>query len=191
MSRRGRETFARYRSALFAIARVLRCLPIHSRIRLLEVTRAWTGRRGLAWRYCLVKAICPECGDNVAVHPGSYLLRPERLLLGSNISIHPMVYIEAEGGVRIGDDVSIAHGATILSTAHGFDDPSVPIKDQPLRVAETRIENDVWIGAKATILAGLTIGSGAVVGAGAVVTRDVASGAVVVGVPARQSASRF
>jgi acetyltransferase-like isoleucine patch superfamily enzyme len=47
------------------------------------------------------------------------------------------------------------------------------------------IGDRVWIGANATVLAGVTIGHGAVVAAGAVVTRDVAPDTVVGGVPAR------
>ncbi len=47
------------------------------------------------------------------------------------------------------------------------------------------IEDNVWIGAKATILAGRIIGSGAIVGAGAVVTKDVPPNAIVGGCPAR------
>lgn len=48
-----------------------------------------------------------------------------------------------------------------------------------------QIENDVWIGAGANILRGVTIGSGAVVGASSVVTKDVPPYAIVVGNPAR------
>ncbi|MDE7464023.1 MAG: sugar O-acetyltransferase, partial [Clostridiales bacterium] len=48
-----------------------------------------------------------------------------------------------------------------------------------------KIGNNVWIGAHATILAGVTIGNGAVVAAGAVVTKDVPENAVVGGVPAK------
>ena len=53
------------------------------------------------------------------------------------------------------------------------------------------IGNDVWIGARAVVLSGVTIGDGAVVGAGAVVTRDVPPYSVAVGSPARVVKSRF
>jgi len=53
------------------------------------------------------------------------------------------------------------------------------------------IGNDVWIGARAMILSGVTIGDGAVIGAGAVVSRDVAPFTVNAGVPARQIRHRF
>ena len=48
------------------------------------------------------------------------------------------------------------------------------------------IEDDVWIGASATVLGGVTIGEGAIIGAGAVVTRDVPPGETYAGVPARR-----
>lgn len=56
---------------------------------------------------------------------------------------------------------------------------------------KTTIGNDVWIGAKAVIIDGVTIGDGAVVGAGAVVTKDIPPFAVAVGVPARVIKYRF
>jgi maltose O-acetyltransferase len=54
-----------------------------------------------------------------------------------------------------------------------------------LLMREVVIEEDVWIGAHAIIMPGVTIGRGAVVGAGAVVTTDVEPRAIVVGVPAK------
>ena len=48
------------------------------------------------------------------------------------------------------------------------------------------IEDDVWIGYGAKILAGVTVGKGAVIGAGAVVTKNVAPYAVVGGIPAKE-----
>ncbi|MCH9612515.1 MAG: Virginiamycin A acetyltransferase [Chlamydiia bacterium] len=56
---------------------------------------------------------------------------------------------------------------------------------------DTLVGNDVWIGAKATILPGVTIGDGAVIGAGAMVTKDVPPYTVVGGNPARLIRVRF
>src|ERR1022692_3366992 len=53
------------------------------------------------------------------------------------------------------------------------------------------IADDVWIGARAIILPGVTVGSGSIIGAGAVVSKDVPPGAVVVGNPARIVRNRF
>jgi serine acetyltransferase len=53
------------------------------------------------------------------------------------------------------------------------------------------IENDVWIGAKATVMSGIKIGNGAVVAAGSVVTKDVPPYAIVAGNPAKIVKYRF
>ena len=53
------------------------------------------------------------------------------------------------------------------------------------------VENDVWIGYEAVILAGVTIGDGAIIGARAVVTKDVPPYTIVGGVPAKQIRKRF
>jgi len=58
------------------------------------------------------------------------------------------------------------------------------IRSQPVDAKPIRIGRDVWLGANAIILAGVTIGDGAVVAAGAVVREDVPPYAVVAGVPA-------
>jgi acetyltransferase-like isoleucine patch superfamily enzyme len=64
------------------------------------------------------------------------------------------------------------------------------IRDAADELLPTTIGRDVWIGANAVILGGVIIGDGAVVAAGAVVNRDVDSGTVVAGVPARKIRKR-
>lgn len=80
--------------------------------------------------------------------------------------------------ITIGDDVAIADDVLIR------DSDSHDIVGGRPSAAPIRIGNHVWIGARATILKGVTVGDGAVIAAGAVVTRDVAAGTLVGGVPA-------
>ncbi|KNH10616.1 hypothetical protein ACS79_21535 [Vibrio lentus] len=60
-----------------------------------------------------------------------------------------------------------------------------------LNMGDVHIEDDVWIGTKATVLRGVKIGRGAVIGAGAVVTKDIPPYAIAVGVPAKVIKYRF
>ncbi|WP_164860562.1 acyltransferase [Rhodococcus sp. X156] len=100
------------------------------------------------------------------------------------MSIHPLCYIDAAGGISLGDNISVAHGTTVMSTSHVFDELNTPINDQGVSTASTYIGDDCWIGAQCVIVAGVKIGPGSVVGANSVVTRDVPSGSVVAGSPA-------
>ena len=122
---------------------------------------------------------------------GVFLFGVQNLRLGSFISIHPMTYIDATGGLTIGDDVSIAHGVTILSTSHTFASNFSPIREQPVENRPTHIGSNVWIGAGARILGGVTVGDGCVVASGAVLVKDTPPNSIVAGVPARVIRSRF
>ena len=185
MGVRGRDKFAKGKPLLILFSRFYMLFPIKIRKKLLEHYRRTKGLKGLAIRYALLKSICKKCGDNVSIHPDCYIFFPEKIEIGNNVSIHPMCYIDAAGGLSIGNDVSIAHAVTIMTSSHHFDRHDIPIKDQTYDVEKTIIEDNVWIGAKATILCGRKIGTGSVVGAGAVATKDVPLRSVVAGVPAR------
>jgi acetyltransferase-like isoleucine patch superfamily enzyme len=132
-------------------------------------------------------------GDNVTigrdaqVRPSGYYGRDVGvgLRVGANSNVGPGCYLGASGGITIGDNVLMAPAVIILSEEHNFDERGVTIKSQGVRHAPTEIADDVWLGARATVLGGTRIGRGAVVAAGAVVTRDVPPGAIVGGVPAR------
>ena len=89
------------------------------------------------------------------------------------------------GPVTISNNVNLAQGIVVTALNHNFTDCTKRIDEQGISTKEVTIGNDVWIGANATILPGVTIGQHCVVAAGSVVTKDVPDYTVVGGVPAR------
>lgn len=89
-------------------------------------------------------------------------------------------------GVTIEDEVFVGHGVMFINDRRPRATTGGRLQNEAdWQVVPTRVERGVSIGSGAVIMCGVTIGSGAMVGAGAVVTRDVASGATVAGVPSR------
>ena len=104
--------------------------------------------------------------------------------IGNHVGISG-VTIHAAKSIFIGNYVMIGSGALITDTdAH-------PLNPERRRLGgggcskPIVIEDDVFIGARAIVLKGVTLGHGCVVGAGAVVTKDVVAGCVVAGNPAK------
>lgn len=115
-----------------------------------------------------------------------YIQGLEGLTLGDDVSINRGCNLSAAGGLVIGNHVSIAHSTSILTAEHGFSDPTTPIKEQPVAFAPVAIGDDVWIGARVCILAGVSLPTGTIVAAGAVVNRAVAEpNCTIGGVPAK------
>lgn len=105
------------------------------------------------------------------------------VVIGSHtrIGIHNTII----GPVTIGSHVNLAQGITVTALNHNFSDPNLRIDEQGVTTKAVAIGDDVWIGANAVVLPGVTVGCHSVVAAGAVVTADVPDGCVVAGVPAR------
>ena len=89
------------------------------------------------------------------------------------------------GPVTIGNHVNLAQGITVTALNHNFSETDKCIDEQGVSTLPIVISDDVWIGANAVILPGVTIGSHSVVAAGAVVTKDVPNGCIVAGIPAK------
>jgi acetyltransferase-like isoleucine patch superfamily enzyme len=124
-------------------------------------------------------------GSNVVFARGVLMRYPHRVEIGNNVYVNRGVSITARARIVIGDDVLIGPRVIMDSGNHVFEDGNVPIRLQGFVSRGISVGDDVWIGAGCVVLDGVTIGRGSVVGAGSVVTRDVAPGSVVGGVPAR------
>jgi len=128
------------------------------------------------------------------VHPTSYLASGSSI--HSSLVMGPYGYIgtgaEIPAGVRMGKYVMIGPSFLMTGNDHVFDNLGCAVifsgRPEP-RTSD--IGDDVWIGARVTVIRGVNIGRGAIVAAGAVVTRDVANYSVVGGVPAREIRKRF
>ncbi len=125
-------------------------------------------------------------GDHSVIHRGALILSyGGDIRLGSRVHINPYCVLYGHGGLEIGDNVLIAAHCVIVPSNHNFDRLDIPIQRQGLTCKGIRIESDVWLGARVTVLDGVTIGQGAVIGAGAVVTKDIPALSIAVGVPAK------
>ena len=105
------------------------------------------------------------------------------VIIGDNtrIGLHNTII----GPVTIGSHVNLAQGITVTALNHNFSQSDKRIDEQGVSTNQVVIGDDVWIGANATILPGVTIGSHCVVAAGAVVTKDIPDRSVAAGVPAK------
>lgn len=125
-------------------------------------------------------------GKYAIIRPTNVLIDEpgEGLKMGDNSNIGAFSYIGASGYVEIGNNVLMGPRVNLLAENHRFDKTDIPIKEQGVERSFIKIEDNCWIGAGSTILAGITIGSGSIVAAGSVVTKDVPADAIVAGVPA-------
>lgn len=109
-----------------------------------------------------------------------------KLTIGDRTSIGAQTHIACVGEVEIGPEVLTAARIFIGDTYHRYDDPNVPVLDQPMAAPEkVTIGRGSFLGIGSAVLMGVTVGEQAYVAAGAVVTGDVEPHTLVVGNPAR------
>jgi UDP-2-acetamido-3-amino-2,3-dideoxy-glucuronate N-acetyltransferase len=124
------------------------------------------------------------CQVGASTKIGAFVEIQKGVVVGQRCKISSHTFVCE--GVTIEDDVFVGHGVVFINDPHPRATTDGRLQtDADWAVVPTRVGRGASIGSGATILCGLTIGEGALVGAGAVVTRDVAPGATVAGVPAR------
>ena len=107
------------------------------------------------------------------------------LYLHDNAEINAGCFLLAKDRIEIGENSTLAYGASIITIANPNGPKNKLAAIYPKHTAPVILENNVWVGANATILPGVTIGECSVVAAGALVNKDVPPYTVVAGVPAK------
>jgi maltose O-acetyltransferase len=131
----------------------------------------------------LCRRFLAGCGERINISRDVHLGTGSQVSIGHRSGLGPGCRVY--GGLVMGDEVMVGPDVAFLSENHRFDRLDEPIGWQGVTERNLpRIEDGVWIGLRATILAGKVVGEGAIVGACAVVTKDVAPYAIVGGNPA-------
>lgn len=173
MFRRMKAKVAR-KIAWFIYYRIASKLPAsyNTKSKIPKRLRAWCG-----------KYLLERCGKDVNIEK-NVELRWGGIELGDRSGFGEGSIIG--GNTIVGKDVMIGRQLITIPRNHRIDDPDIPMIQQGFtKTTKIIIDDDVWIGDRVTILAGVHIHSHSVVGAGAVVTKDVPEYAIVGGVPAK------
>lgn len=132
-------------------------------------------------RKCLSEIIGSEIDSSSTIYPPFYVNLGCFTKIGKNVFINHACSFLDIGGITIEDNVLIGPKVNLITEGH----PVNPAERRKLEVKPILIKENVWIGAGATILPGVTIGENSVVAAGAVVSKDVPMNTLVGGIPAK------
>lgn len=122
-----------------------------------------------------------EVDPSLRLFPPFYTDFGKNIHVGREVFINACCHFQDHGGITLGDGCQIGHNVVFATLNHGM----APAERHTTSPAPIVLGRNVWVGANATVLQGVTIGDNAFIAAGAVVHRDVAANTVVGGVPAR------
>lgn len=152
-------------------------------------------------------------GDDCVVHANSFVQGSGHLMIGENVTCYPNTYISVgdvtgsiaigqhshfapgcalygQGGLMLGEWCNVAAHVVLATVQHNSTRfPTTPMGRTGVAEPIT-IDDDVWIGANATVVPGVHIATGCIVGAGAVVTHDTEPNGLYLGVPATRHSDR-
>jgi acetyltransferase-like isoleucine patch superfamily enzyme len=132
--------------------------------------------------------------DHVTFYPGVYLSVGNReqsfIHIGHHSHFAPNAVLYGHGGLSIGPSCNVAAHVVFATVGHDHLVQDIPMAAAPSVAGPITLDEDVWIGANATILANTRIACGCVIGANAVLTHDTTPRGIYMGVPARRVQER-
>jgi putative colanic acid biosynthesis acetyltransferase WcaF len=139
---------------------------------------AWIPSSG--FRCWLLRSFGARIGTGVVCKPGMRVKFPWRLAVSDHSWIGEDCWIDNLADVTIGRDCCLSQGSYLCTGNHDWTDETFS-----LIVREIRIEDGCWVGARATLLPGVTLHTGAVAAAGSIVARSIPAQEIHAGNPAR------
>ena len=133
----------------------------------------------------LLRLFGAQIGSGVIIKPHVRIKYPWRLTVGDHCWIGQGVWIDNIEDVRICSHVCVSQLAYFCTGSHDYRRRRFDLAARPIAV-----DDGAWIGARATLLPGVSIGANAIIAGGSVVTKAVAAAAIVGGNPARVFARR-
>jgi len=133
----------------------------------------------------IVEGARADIGDNVYLDRRVDISVEGYFSIGANSYVGVGTVITAAERIEIGEDALIAEHVTIRDQDHRFADVDTPYRLQGRETAPIIVGRNVWIGAKATLLRGISIGNNCIIGANAVVKSSLGEGSIAAGVPAK------
>ena len=132
----------------------------------------------------LLEKMFAECGEGVYLQPPFYANWAGRNVhVGDNVYANFNLTLVDDAHIYIGERTMIAPNVTITTATHPV---SPRLRARGIQYnKDVHIGRNVWIGAGAIVLPGVTIGDNSVIGAGAVVNKDIPANVVAAGVPCR------
>lgn len=131
-------------------------------------------------------------GNNVGIGANSRVIIStsfnnigSHIKIGDNVGIGEFAYLGGGGGLEIGNNCIIGQYLSCHPENHNFENPEQLIREQGVTRKGIKIGNNCWIGAKVTVLDGVTIGDNCVIAAGAIITKSMPPNSVIGGVPAK------
>ena len=151
--------------------------------RLNDLNRTNDTPDGLQERDAILRELCGTYGEGLYVIPPVMANCGMRHIhFGRNVVVNFGCKFVDDGDIFIGDDCMIGPGCVLATSIHPISPRLRKYKIQ--RNKSIRLGSNVWLGAGAIVMPGITIGDNSIVGAGSVVTKDVEANTIVVGNPA-------
>ena len=139
---------------------------------------AWIPFSGFRCR--LLRWFGARIGTGVVCKPGMRVKYPWRLVINDHSWVGEDCWIDNLADVTVGRNCCLSQGSYLCTGNHDWSDEKFA-----LIVGEIRIEDGCWVGARATVLPGVTMHRGAIAAAGSVITRSIPADEIHAGNPAR------